>query len=113
MWARENDFDAVIASASQQYGVPVPLIKAIIGAESSFNPSAQSSSSYGLMQVYPPTAQTVRPGTTAAQLLDPAINIHVGTAYLRRLLNQFGDDIQAVISAYNAGPGNAKRATAP
>lgn len=113
-YAAENRYNPEIGVAANAYGVPVALIKAIIGAESSFVNGAASSSSYGLMQLYPPTARTFDPNVTVDQLRnDAGINIDIGTRYLRRLLNLFGDDLEAVASAYNAGEGNAKRATAP
>lgn len=111
-WLREHDFDGLIEQAARAHQVPAALVKAIIAKESSFNPAARSSSSYGLMQLYPPTAQRFVPSVTPAQLIsDVGLNVEIGTRYLRTLLNRFGSDLEAVISAYNAGEGNATRAT--
>lgn len=113
-YANERRYDAAISAAAAAYAVPVALIKAVIGAESSFVNGVPSSSSYGLMQLYPPTAQGYVPGVTAAALQwDASLNIDIGTRHLRHLLDVFGGNLARVASAYNAGEGNAKIATAP
>lgn len=113
-FANEDRYDAEIRAAANAYSVPVALIKAIIGAESSFINGRASSSSYGLMQLYPPTAATFDASVTLSQLQnDAGINIDIGTRLLRRLINRYGEDFPRVASAYNAGEGNANIATTP
>ena len=81
--------------------VDVALVKAIVAVESGYEPTAVSSKgALGLMQVIPDTA--ARYGVTddakrtiEQKLLDPAINISVGTRYLRDLLALFENDVDA------------------
>jgi soluble lytic murein transglycosylase len=65
----------------------------------------------GLMQLLPTTATQVaqRIGLSSVhgdQLTSPALNIQLGTAYLRELMDQFGDHPVLATAAYNAGPAN-------
>lgn len=104
-------YDDIIESAAKQYSVDPNLIRAIIAVESSWNPNATRyeptlrDSSYGLMQVLLSTARRVsgNSGLTAQQLLDPTVNILVGTAYLRELMGRYPTNLDDVIAAYNAG----------
>lgn len=91
-------------------------VAAEIRAESVFNPNARSpANAMGLMQVLPGTGAGVakRIGlagyTGAASLYDPEINIAVGTAYLRQLLDKYSGQPYITIAAYNAGPTPAAR----
>jgi soluble lytic murein transglycosylase-like protein len=98
-----NDF---IQAAATEHGVDPFLIKAIIKAESNFNPTAISpKGAQGLMQLMPATARDLQ----VADPFDPQANITGGTKYLRSLLESFGWDIELSLAAYNAGPGNVKK----
>ena len=78
------------------------LIRAIIHAESAYQPDAQSpTGAQGLMQLMPATAQEMR----VADPFDPALNIRGGTRYLSDLLLEFDGDVVKAAAAYNAGPG--------
>ena len=98
-WARARNLD--------QYQVA-----GLIRQESVFDPRAKSpANAYGLMQLLIPTARSVAKkygaSTTtifAETLFQPALNIELGTAYLRDQFNKFGR-IEYVAAAYNAGPG--------
>ena len=62
------------------------------------------------MQVIPETAQRYgvnddQRRTVAQKLLDPAVNLHVGTRHLRAMLALFAGDIPLALAAYNAGEG--------
>lgn len=95
-----------IQAAATEHGVDPFLIKAIIKAESNFNPSAISpKGAQGLMQLMPATARNLQ----VADPFDPQANITGGTKYLRSLLDSFGWDIELSLAAYNAGPGNVKK----
>jgi soluble lytic murein transglycosylase-like protein len=91
------------------------LVKAIIAVESSFEPDAVSpKGAIGLMQIIPETGE--RYGVVAdarrsveQKLRDPAINLSVGTRYLRDLLALFADDIELALAAYNAGEQTVER----
>ena len=110
-----GQFDALIFQVSKSYSVPPALIKAIIRAESNFNPTAKryeanvDDYSYGLMQVRCDTARWMGWSGNCEDLLRPETNVGVGTKFLAFLARKFPNDIERQISAYNAGPGNAKR----
>ena len=86
-------------------------MKAVVAVESAYEADAVSSKgALGLMQVIPETA--ARYGVTddakrtvAQKLKDPAINVSVGTRYLRDLLALFDNDVTLALAAYNAGEG--------
>ncbi len=87
-------------------------IAGFIRQESIFDPNARSSANaYGIMQLLVPTAQMMarkynpQLGTISAQTLyNPAINIELGTAYIRDQYDKYGQ-VEFVAVAYNAGPG--------
>ncbi len=94
-------YDAIIRRAAEQFDIEVNLIKAIIKAESSFDPDAISESgAQGLMQLMPDTAEEMRVGNP----FDPEENILGGTRYLSLLLKRFEQDKRLAIAAYNVGP---------
>jgi soluble lytic murein transglycosylase len=83
-----------------------PLVLAIMRQESNFDAGVVSpAGARGLMQVMPATARTVSAGP--ADLFDPGANMKIGSAYLRRLLDQFGSPALAA-AAYNAGPNRVR-----
>ena len=91
------------------------LVKAVIAVESAFEPAAVSAKgALGLMQL---TAETgARYGIAAdkarslqQKLLDPAINLSIGTRYLRDLLALFGNDLGLALAAYNSGEQAVRR----
>ena len=96
-----------IQSAATEHGVDPYLIKAIIKAESNFDPTAVSpKGAQGLMQLMPATARNLR----VTDPFDPQENITGGAKYLRSLLDSFGWNVELSLAAYNAGPGNVKKA---
>jgi soluble lytic murein transglycosylase-like protein len=103
---RTSAFDEHIRAAAQKYGLAPPLVKAVMAAESNFNPAAISEKgATGLMQLMPETARDM----SVHDLLDPAQNIEGGARYLRLLHDQFGGDLKRVLAAYNAGPERVRR----
>ena len=103
---RISGFESIINNAARQYNLPVPLIKAVITAESAGNPNAKShAGAKGLMQLMDGTAKDL--GVTNS--FDPKQNIMGGSRYLRQMLNSFNGDLDIALAAYNAGPGNVRR----
>ena len=86
-------------------------VMAIIKVESGFLPRAQSPrGALGLMQILPSTARDIAPEIglqiqTDEDLKNPDTNLHLGVYYLSKLEEMFPDDENAVLAAYNAGPG--------
>jgi soluble lytic murein transglycosylase-like protein len=102
-----SDWDEQIVAAAEKYKLPHELVRAIIVAESNFEPTAVSRvGAQGLMQLMPRTADEMY----VDDAFDPVQNIHGGARYLRVLANMFDGDIVKTIAAYNAGPEAVKKA---
>jgi soluble lytic murein transglycosylase-like protein len=96
-----KSYDLAIRRASRQHGVSAALVKAVIAAESGFDPLAESSKgARGLMQLMPSTADHL--GVDDAY--DPWQNIDGGTRYLCELMDRFPGELALALAAYNAGP---------
>ena len=94
-------YDMYIAEAASKHGISFSLIKAVIKAESDFDPYAVSrAGARGLMQIMPETAKDLG----IIDPFDPRENILGGTRYLKMLLAQFQGDLPLTLAAYNAGP---------
>lgn len=95
-----GEFEPIITKCSIDYGVDRSLVKAVIHAESSYNPQALSpKGAKGLMQLMPGTAQDLK----VVDSFDPQDNIRGGVRYLRFLLDTFKGDVPLALAAYNAG----------
>ncbi|MBT8350998.1 MAG: lytic transglycosylase domain-containing protein [Deltaproteobacteria bacterium] len=94
-------YDRYITKASKQHGVSFPLLKAIIKAESDFNPRAVSKKgAMGLMQIMPKNLKSLQ----IADPFDPLENIMGGARYFKKLLKRFNGELSLSLAAYNAGP---------
>ena len=108
-------FEPMIARYASQQHVDVALVKAVVAVESAYEPDAVSDKgALGLMQVIPETGERYgvvsdRKRTLSEKLLDPAINLEVGTRYLRDLLALFADNVELALAAYNAGENTVQR----
>lgn len=95
-----------IEQAARAEGLDKALLHAVITAESGYNATALSpKGAMGLMQLMPATAK--RYGV--ADAYDPVQNIKGGAKYLRDLMRLFGNDLELVLAAYNAGEGAVAR----
>ena len=107
--ANETDpsrFDAIIEEASALYGVNSALVKAVIQAESRFNPLAVSPvGAKGLMQLMPMIAKEYG----ALDPLDAKQNVFAGVKYLSNLLDRYNGNVSMALAGYNAGPTAVKR----
>ena len=93
-------YDPLIREMASKYQVDGDLVRAIIKAESDFNPSAVSpKGAKGIMQLMPGTAEDM----SVKNIFSPRDNIEGGVKYLRRLLNLFNNDLHLTVAAYNAG----------
>jgi soluble lytic murein transglycosylase-like protein len=93
-------YDHLIFKASEKYNVNYNLIKAVIKAESNFNPQAVSrAGARGLMQLMPKTAYAYQ----VQDSFEPESNIEAGVRYLRYLLNLFQGNLHLALAGYNAG----------
>lgn len=96
----EEELEPVIRRFSRQHQLHPALIRAIIKAESDFDPRAVSrAGAIGLMQLMPQTAVKL----DVRDLYDPEDNIGGGTKYLRQLLDRFRGNLPLALAAYNAG----------
>lgn len=105
----------IVVEYSNKYNLDPNLIFAMIKAESGFDKDAVSAkNARGLMQI---TDRTGRWGADVLEikdyvdesLYDPEINILIGCWYISKLLEEFGNDLELALAAYNAGSGNVAR----
>ena len=108
-------YEGLLDQAARDYSLEPALLKAIMAAESGFNPTAVSpKGALGLMQLMPATAE--RYGVSGdtrksigQKLFDPKTNIRLGARYLRDLRAMFPGKQDLVIASYNAGEGAVQK----
>ena len=101
-----RSFSSEIRTAAMANAVEESLIRAIIHAESAYQPDAVSpKGAQGLMQLMPATQKELRVDNP----FDPEQNIRGGATYLAQLLDEFHGDVEMAAAAYNAGPGAVQR----
>jgi soluble lytic murein transglycosylase-like protein len=100
-------YGSVIAVAAERHHVDGLLLAAIVEVESDFSARAVSpQGALGLMQVIPDVAQDYG---VEGDLLDPYVNVDVGSRYVGGLLKDYKGDLAMALAAYNAGPGVVDR----
>lgn len=105
---REAQFSTIINKAANKHDVDPALIKAIIMAESGYDPMATSKrGAVGLMQLMPRTAIALI--GSDKDIYNPVYNINAGVEYLKKLLNQFEGNLELTIAAYNAGSSKVRK----
>ncbi|HPG28152.1 MAG: lytic transglycosylase domain-containing protein [Spirochaetaceae bacterium] len=101
----QRGYDGLIARVARLHGVQPALVKAVIAAESNFQPDAVSRvGAQGMMQLMPATAEELG----VERPFGVVENIDGGVRYLRAMLDRYGDVVRA-LAAYNAGPGAVDR----
>ena len=100
-WYSSEKYDDLISDASERYGVAFPLLKAIIKAESDFDPHAVShKGATGLMQIMPENFESLG----LDDPFDPWQNINAGARYFKQMYDRFKGKLALSLAAYNAGP---------
>jgi soluble lytic murein transglycosylase-like protein len=101
----EQDFYPIISIVAKQHEVDPFIVKAIIRAESSYNPKAVSNKgAKGLMQLMPVTARELG----VKNSFDPVQNIDGGVRYFKMLLDRYKGNVKLALAAYNAGSGKVQ-----
>lgn len=103
----------LLEESASAAAVPPALVFGLVRQESAFTTNVRSrAGALGLMQLMPATGrQLERQGGRRQRpdLLNPAVNVRLGVAYLRQLLDAFEGDTILALAAYNAGPARARR----
>ena len=101
----EHLFHPIIVKVANEHEIDPALIKAIIMAESGYNPKAISKKgAMGLMQLMPGTAEALG----VEDIFNPEHNINGGVLYFKRLVDLFEGDVKLALAAYNAGTRKVK-----
>jgi soluble lytic murein transglycosylase-like protein len=94
-------YEGIIVPIADEYGISPDVIRAIVDAKSNCG-SGQQTCGRNLMGISAGVANAY--GYKAKDILDPAVNIRVGTRLLAELLKQFKGDLHRALAAYQAGP---------
>ena len=96
-----DKYDGLISNASREFDVDSRLLKAMIKAESDFDPRAISrKGAMGLMQIMPENFKMLK----LKNPFDPWQNIRAGAQYFKKLYERFNGKLALSLAAYNAGP---------
>lgn len=102
----DGSIRAIISRHAATFRLEEALVRAVIKAESGYNPRAVSKKgALGLMQLMPDTARLLK----VRDPLDAEENIRGGSRYLRLMLDEFNGNLDLALAAYNAGPNAVRR----
>jgi len=108
-------YDREVHGAARLTALDPKLIYGVLRQESLYRADAVSSAgARGLLQLLPETAQSTarlwkQPRPSRDDLLKPQVNVPLGAAQLRILLDRFGGQTPVALAGYNAGPNAAAR----
>ncbi|WP_219592414.1 transglycosylase SLT domain-containing protein [Aeromonas salmonicida] len=108
-------YKQTFSQMARERSVDMSLLYAVSRQESALYPRAESPvGARGLMQLMPGTAKETAsklgvPYRNPEQLFEPTLNVRLGSAYLKRLLDVYDGNRILATAAYNAGPGRVKR----
>lgn len=108
-------YEALLTAAAKEFKVDAALMKAMMAAESGFNPAAMSpKGAIGLMQIMPATAERYgiegdAKASIQQKLTDPKTNLRLAARYLRDLNQLFPNQQHLIIASYNAGEGAVQK----
>jgi len=95
--------DGMAAAQASANGVPVSLVERVIKRESGGNPRAVSRGNYGLMQIRLGTARAMGFTGSAAELLDPQVNMTYAVRYLAGAYRAAGGNESRAVALYASG----------
>lgn len=108
-------FDNLVLANANKFSLRPEYVYGVMRQESAFNSAARShAGASGLMQLMPATAKQVaqslrKSAPSRAALLQPKVNVELGSKYLRLMLDEYGNQQVLATAAYNAGPHRVKR----
>lgn len=107
-------FEDTVRRNAKKRGLDPHLLMALIHQESGFDPNARSPvGASGLMQLMPATGRELGGKLhgffTENRLLDPDVNVELGTYYIKKLVDMFNGNYELAIAGYNGGPYRIKQ----
>lgn len=109
LWAGDIPYLRCFEIASERHQVPLDMLISIARVESNFDPDARSpANAHGIMQVRWPVTARHLGVRRVAELYNPCVNIDVGAAYVRELLDRYEHNERLALAAYNYGPTRLK-----
>lgn len=103
--SKRQNIDDIISKAAQKHKLSPHLVRAVVKAESDFDPGCVShAGAMGLMQLMPETARDLK----VSDPFDPQQNIEGGARYLAMMIERFSGNLKKALAAYNFGPSNVE-----